>query len=45
MNTIKNWSSAAKVNFVLLVVFLPIVAYGITKVIQTVVNGASYGVW
>lgn len=45
MNTIKNLSSNTKVNLVLFVIFLPVVVYGIIKVIQTVVSGASYGVW
>lgn len=41
MNTIKNLSSEAKINLLLIILFLPVVAYGITKVVQAVANGAS----
>lgn len=41
MNTIKNLSSEAKINLLLIILFLPVVAYGVTKVVQAVVNGAS----
>ena len=43
MNTIKNLSPEIKASIVLFVTGFCVVTYGVVKVIQTVVNGASYG--